>query len=82
MHYTPPPPTQDDSWYSFLLEADILDKDNDTPKSEKLELMAILNIILEQNCLHVNGQFHKQNEGKSMGAPTSAALAGTCIRLY
>jgi hypothetical protein len=37
-------------------------------------------MILEQNYLQFNNQFFKQDEGLTMGAPTSAILAETFIQ--
>jgi hypothetical protein len=53
---------------------------NHTSKKEKEEILNILNMILEQNYLQNNNQFYKQNEGLSMGAPTSSTLAEIFIQ--
>jgi hypothetical protein len=58
----------------------ILNNDHYTSKKEKEEILNILDIILEQNYLQFNNQFYKQNEGLTMGAPTSATLAETFIQ--
>jgi uncharacterized Rossmann fold enzyme len=53
--------------------------DYHTNKEEKEELLNILDMILEQNYVQFNNQYHKQNKRLSMGTPTSATLAETFI---
>jgi hypothetical protein len=54
--------------------------DHHTGKEEKVDLFMLLNMILEQNYFQFNNQFFKQDEGLTMGAPTSALLAETFIQ--
>jgi hypothetical protein len=58
----------------------ILNNEHYTSKEEKEELLHILSMILKQNYLQFNNQFFKQNEGLTMGAPTSEILAETFIQ--
>jgi hypothetical protein len=58
----------------------ILNYDHHMSKEEKEELFMMLNMILEQNYFQCNNQFFKQDEGFTMGPPTSAILAETFIQ--
>jgi hypothetical protein len=58
----------------------ISNNDHYTSKEEKEELLYILDMILKQNYLQFNNQFYKQNEGLTMGAPTSATLTEIFIQ--
>jgi hypothetical protein len=53
---------------------------NNVNEREKEELLNLLNVVLEQNYIHINEQYYTQNEGLAMGVPTSAILAEAYIR--
>jgi hypothetical protein len=53
---------------------------NRKQKIRKQVIESLLNTIFENNYLQFNDQFHKQDEGLAMGAPTSAIKAETFIQ--
>jgi hypothetical protein len=48
---------------------------NNIKEDEKIEILSLLDLVLEQNYIQVNEQYYIQTEGLAMGAPTSAILA-------
>jgi hypothetical protein len=46
----------------------------------KNEIVDLLNVTVEQNCIQQNGQWYKQDNGLAMGEPTSAILTETFIQ--
>jgi hypothetical protein len=55
---------------------------NNTPNSRRKEIITLVKTILNQNCMqHLDHQY-KQNDGLTMGAPTSAILAEIFLQYF
>jgi hypothetical protein len=52
---------------------DALDRDH-TKHEDKKEILNLTNTISKQNYIQFNNHFHKQHDGLTVGAPTSAIL--------
>jgi hypothetical protein len=53
---------------------------NNVKETAKKEIFNLLNDILEYNYIQINKQYYLQNEGLTMGTPTSAILSEVYIQ--
>jgi hypothetical protein len=58
----------------------IIERNNNTSKEAKNEILDLLNVTLEQNCIQHNGQWYKQDNGLAMRVPMSAILTETLMQ--
>jgi hypothetical protein len=58
----------------------ILHINNNTPEKQKRELITLINTFINHNCLQLNNEYYKQEDGLAMGAPTSVILAEIVIQ--